>query len=558
MRIHDDPSDSISRRSVLKAAACAAPLSIGGDALARLWHDELPSGKAPGATDLLELGAREAVEHIRNGDLKAETYVARLLEHYRAHKDLNAVNWISEERVLGGARAVDRARARGETLGPAAGLPVAVKDQISVAGSPSTGGNGALKGHIPKRNAAVVETLVKAGAIPFCMSACPDMTVLDGLMHQIWSYSEPFGVVHNPYDPRRVPGGSSGGNGAILAARIAPAALGEDTNGSVRCPSAFSGVAGLRPSTFTLENALKGTHHKRYSDEGLLLPPAGRLDTIGPMARTVADVAFLDTLVTGEPVPAVDIRNVRIAIPGPEYWEGDSVDGGVAKVIQEAFGKLRAAGCELVEIDFNREVRGIVGDLDHPSMVTVIAASGLNPPPGVSAQMMAKWLEENAPNVTVDQMYRGRRPRSYPSLEAPTLPPVEEQIKIVTEAARRYADIFSSKRVAALAFPTIPIPAIRLRPTGPEEPFGELITIKKKPLEVGKVILENLFIAPRMGAAGLNIPAGLTRGLPVGLELDALPGRDSELLGIGIAVEKVIGRIPAPPFIQRLRKPSKE
>src|SRR5262245_65066219 len=82
--------------------------------------------------------------------------------------------------------------------------------------------------------------------------------------------AKPFGAVHNPYDPTRIPGGSSGGSGAILAARIVPAALGLDTNGSVRCPSAFCGVTGLRPSTYTIENAIKGTSRKRYSDEGLV------------------------------------------------------------------------------------------------------------------------------------------------------------------------------------------------------------------------------------------------------------------------------------------------
>ena len=78
--------------------------------------------------------------------------------------------------------------------------------------------------------------------------------------------------------------------------------------------------------------------------------------------------------------------------------------------------------------------------------------------------------------------------------------------------------------------------------------FGRTITIKRKPLEEGLVILENLFVAPRMGAPGLCLPAGLTNGLPVGLELDALPGQDSELLGIGVAIEKILGRIPGPSF----------
>src|SRR5262247_3372746 len=116
--------------------------------------------------------------------------------------------------------------------------------------------------------------------------------------------AKPFGAVHNPYDLNRIPGGSSGGSGAILAARIVPAALGLDTNGSIRCPSAFCGVAGLRPSTYTIENAIAGTSRKRYADDGLVIPPARRLDTIGPMARTVADVAFLDAIITDDGAPS--------------------------------------------------------------------------------------------------------------------------------------------------------------------------------------------------------------------------------------------------------------
>src|SRR5262249_29225401 len=145
--------------------------------------------------DLLDLGAREAVARIRSGDITAESYVAQLLKQYDAHKDLNVANAIDGARVLEAARAGDRSRARGARLGPAAGLPFAVKDQISVAGYPTTGGNGALKRYIPRRHAVVVERLVTAGGIPFCMTSLPDMTVIDGLMHQVSSHIKSFGAV---------------------------------------------------------------------------------------------------------------------------------------------------------------------------------------------------------------------------------------------------------------------------------------------------------------------------------------------------------------------------
>lgn len=530
MDMRDDSTTRFTRRRFLEAAAIV-PFTIRGEG-------------ATTQADLPALGAREAVERISRGELKAEAYVSALVKQYSAHKDLNLVTSIDEARVLEAARSVDRARARGAKLGPAAGLPFAVKDQIEVAGYPATSGNGALKGYVPKRSALVVERLVTAGAIPFCMTTLPDMAVDDGLMHQASPHSDSFGSVRNPYDPTRIPGGSSGGSGAILAARIVPAALGADANGSIRCPSAFCGVTGLRPSTFTIENALRGTKRKRYSDEGLLPPPLGRLYTIGPMARTVVDVAFLDTLITGESVSAVDLRKVRIAVPKPNYWERDVVDPGVAAVIQQGFAKLRDAGCRLVEIDLDGELRSIVGTFDSPTPAAVIAEAGLSTPTS-SREIMAQWLREHAPDVTLEMMYRGRPMLDEPP---PTLPSVDDQIKILTEASQRYAEVYRAHGVAAIAFPTIPIVALPIRQGGPKEPFGEMMALNGQQIEEGKVLMRNLFIAPRLGAAALSVPVGVTRGLPVGLELAALPGHDGDLLGLGIAVQRVIGQIPAPRF----------
>ena len=500
-----------------------------------------------GSDDLLELGARAAVTRIMAGELKAESYVSALLTQYGANSDLNIANTIYPERVREAARAVDIARSRGQLAGRAAGLPIAIKDQMEVAGYPTTGGNAALRGYIPARNAPVVDRLISAGAIPFAMTACPDMTVIDGLMHQASSHSDDFGAVRNPYDRGRIPGGSSGGSGAILAARIVPAALGEDTNGSIRLPSAFCGVCGLRPSTRTLEAALTGEKRKRYSDAGLLMPPLGRLDTIGPMARTVEDVAFLDEVVTNEPLPRIDPREMRIAIPRPDFWEQDFLDPGVARVMQEAFARLRAAGLPLVELDFEGEVRSIVGTITNPTLATMVAGGGLGaPPPVPTREALASWLREHAPNVSVEQMYRGRR-EYVPSYRGNSnLPSEEEQRAAVTEAARRYRQVYASHNVIAIAYPTVPIPATPIVAGGPKEPLGEMITVKGKQIEEGKLLIHNVFIAPRMGAPGLVLPAGMTRGLPVGMELDALPGNDRLLLAVGIAVQAGIGRIPAP------------
>jgi mandelamide amidase len=538
-----ETNDNVSRRRVLQAAAVIIPLRVGSRVAAALAPFEVARTTQQSSDDLLALGARDAVARIASGDITAESYVVELLKWYEVHRNLNVATAIDGASVLENARAVDRSRARGAKLGPAAGLPFAVKDQIAVAGLPATGGNAALKGYIPKRHAAVVERLVAAGAIPFCKTSLPDMNVVDGLMHQISAHSESFGAVRNPYDPSRIPGGSSGGNGAILAARIVPAALGLDTNGSIRCPSAFCGVAGLRPSTYTMQNAIDRTSRKRYSDDGLVLPPPRRLDTIGPMARTVSDVGFLDTLITGEPVPAVNLRAVRIAVPRPDYWERDDVDPGVAEVVRRALATLRNAGCTLVEIDLDREVRGIVGTIFQPTAAATFAGDGMDAPQPTSITMAA-WLRENAPDVTIEQMYRDRPIRDAKR----AFPSVDEQRRVLDEAKQRYAEIYRAHNVRAIAFPTVPIVATPIRAGGPKEPLGELMKIKGKSIEEGRVVAQNLFMAPRFGAPALSIPVGLSQGLPVGLELDALPGNDSDLLGLGIAVQAVIGRIPPPTF----------
>jgi mandelamide amidase len=494
---------------------------------------------------MLALGAREAVDRIRNGEMSSEAYVTELLSHYDAHRRLNLANAIDPDRVREAARAVDHMRRKGQRLGPGAGLPFGVKDQILVAGYRVTAGNGALTRHVATRHAAVVQRLSDAGAIPFGMTSLPDMTVVDGLMHQASSHSPSFGAVRNPYDPGRIPGGSSGGSAAMLAARAVPAALGLDTNGSIRLPAALCGVAGFRPSTFTAANALAGTTRKRYPDDGVLLPPVGRLDTIGPMARTVADVAFLDALITGEPASPLDLRTARVAIPGPAYWEREPIDPGVAGVIREAFATLRAAGCRLVEIDFDAKVRNLVGTIDAPTLAAVVALDGLGAK-RQTLETMAEWLRENAPEVTVEAMYGGRPVRTG----SRQLPTPEEQARVLRDAIERYADVYRRHRVVALAFPTVPIVATPISEGGPREPLGTMITANGQRIEEGRALARTLFIAPRLGAAALNVPAGLHQGLPVGLELDALPGNDSLLLGLGLAVEQAIGPIPPPPSLR--------
>ncbi len=508
----------LSRRDVLKTVPAAA--------LAACAKAPAPDAAAA----LIEMGAQEAVARIAKGEIKAEAYAKLLLGQYTAHKDLNCVITIDPDKVLEASRAVDLARAKGGALGPASGLIFAVKDQIDAFGYPTTGGNGALKTNFPNASAPVVEAVTRAGGIVFAKTAMPDMVAGGSIMATDASWNRDFGNPRNPYDQSRITGGSSGGNGAIVAARIVPAAIGEDTTGSVRLPAACCGIAGLRPSTYTIENALSGGSRKRWSDGGIVVPPAGLLDTFGPMARTVADVAFLDSLVTGETAPVLDIKGVRIAVPRDGYWQAETIDAGLAKVMQIAFAKLKDAGAVLVEVDL--------------AAVLEIAGAKVNQalrrPAGRS---LAEWLAANGAGVTLEQVYAGRPvPPPAPQPE----PMFEQERRFILETAQQaYADFFRTNGVIAVAMPALGVPAPPLDEAGA---MKESFAVNGKTIHNRRVIPVHLNLSPRMGGPGLSVPAGLTEGMPVGLLLEGMPGDDARILGLGMAVENVLGRIPGPTY----------
>jgi Asp-tRNA(Asn)/Glu-tRNA(Gln) amidotransferase A subunit family amidase len=521
-------SSVISRRDLLKTAAYATPLGLVGGRSGRPQADAGQKAIAGRGDEIADLGARAAVEHIHKGDLKAEAYAAKLLERYHAHTDLNAVITIDEARVLREARRIDEARARGERLGPLAGLPFIVKDQIDVAGYPTTAGHELLKGYVPKQSAAVVDTMTAAGGVVLAKANCN--TMVGSVGGNVTSTNVYFGFVRNPYDRTRIPGGSSGGTGAAIAARFVAAGLGEDTGGSVRIPAAFCGIAGLRPSTFSPENALAGTRRKRYADAGII-PTPGLLETIGPMARTVADVAFLDTVITGEPVPVVRLAGARIGIPRADYWQSRVVDPGVEKTTRDVLSRLRDAGARLVEIDLNSVL----------SLESRLVA-GLR---RSSSSTLAAWLAANVPGVTADAINKLRN--SFPTGAPPAAEPplsAEESNAILAQVIRDYAAVFQSNDIIALAFPSVLCapPLINVNGDTP----GQKIRVNGQWVDEASYIWSMLFWSARMGVPSLSMPAGLVSGLPVGLLLQGMPGSDSPLLGLGIAVEKVLGPLPPP------------
>ncbi len=527
-----------SRRDVLKAAAWAAPVAAA--------ISTASSANAQSAA-LTELTSVEAVDRIKKGEMKAEDYLNALLKHHDVHKNLNAVWHIDPARILAEARAVDQTRAKGAKLGLLAGLPFVVKDQIDVIAYPTTVGSVVLKDYVAKKNAVVVDAMLKEGAVMMAKTAMSDL--LTG------GNGRYYPVVRNPYDLNRLTGSSSTGNGAAIGGRIAPAGIGEDSAGSVRYPAAFCGIAGLRPSTYAFDNFFNKTDRKRYSGLGMV-PPTNWMDTMGPMGRTVADVALLDAAITGEKTPSVSLRRARIGIPRADYWDKRPHDPVVRKVIEDGFAKMKEGGATLVEVDLNGLIELSEKDRLGPTVTRV-------------AKPMSEWLAENLPGVTEKDIDAARRrhgfipePRNYwrpNGVRAPQPEPKgDEEAAMMKAAWATYTGVFKENGIVALASPTINIlPPLIKHDLNTRE---TRILVNGEWVEEWDLILTNIWWGSRFGAPALSLPVALASNtspnpsgayptdMPVGMHLQGMPGTDGQVLAVGIEIEKLFGRLPPPTY----------
>ena len=292
---------------------------------------------------------RAAVDDLtRRVDLPAAELVELLLARIAdTHEAINAYITVSADVARADAARSDERRARGEHLGPLDGLPIAVKDNIDVAGVRSTRGSAFFADHIPTEDAEVVRRLRAAGAIVL------GKVTLHEFAYGASTDNAHYGACHNPWDLGRVPGGSSGGSGAALGADLCVAALGTDTGGSVRIPAALNNVSALRP-TYGLVST-RGT-----------FPVSAALDTVGPMARTIEDVAQLLAVMAGydrddphaaehpfaDPLAHLHdgVTGLRIGLPRPFFYAG--LEPSIAAATQAAAKGFAALGADVVELDF--------------------------------------------------------------------------------------------------------------------------------------------------------------------------------------------------------------
>ncbi len=289
--------------------------------------------------------AGEIARDVREGASSAQREVEIALAAIRARNDeLNVFLYVDESGARAAAQRVDEAIARGEEVGPLAGVPVALKDNLCQRGIPTTCSSRILEGWRPPYSATVVDRLLSAGAVPV------GKTNLDEFAMGSSTETSAFGPTRNPLDPSRVPGGSSGGSAAAVAAGMTPLALGSDTGGSIRQPAALCGIVGLKP-TYGLVS--------RYG----LIAFASSLDQIGPLSRSVSDAALLLEVIAGHdardstslPEPAPSLRDhLDDGVAGRRIGVVreliDGADPEVVASVERAGEALRAAGAELVPL----------------------------------------------------------------------------------------------------------------------------------------------------------------------------------------------------------------
>ncbi len=412
---------------------------------------------------------------------------------------LNAFLTVTAEQALASAQERDRELARGVDRGPLHGIPIALKDIFATKGVRTTNGSKLYENHVPEQDAIVVERLAEAGAVSL------GKVGLHELAYGITSNNPWFGAIRNPWDPSRIPGGSSGGSGVAVAAGMAYMAMGTDTGGSIRIPASFCGIAGLKPT------------YGRVPTEGCM-PLGFSLDHMGPMTRTIRDTALsMEALLPGESFAVgqdVRLDGVRVGIPTNFFF--DRVDPEIAAAIRVAADALREAGATLHEVHVDA-----VEDLVTVARIILLCEA--------ADAVGDYWHRREDFGKDVLTLFdQGRL--------IPATTYIRAQ-RLRQELAQRFVKVFT--QCDCLLTPTTPVTAAE---------------IGQQTIEISGVAEDTRLASTRLvrpinvtGAPALSLWAGKTRaGMPIGAQLIGPADSDAKLLRIATAIED---RIPqqAPP-----------
>jgi len=411
------------------------------------------------------------------------------------HDNTVYVRVIADRAKREAAEAAERAKT-GFRRSPLDGVPLSWKELFDVAGEPTTACSNLLRNNIAAKDALTLERLTRAGAVLLGKTTMTELA-FSGL-----GINPIFGTPANPHDPdiARAPGGSSSGAGVSVARGLAAAALGTDTGGSVRIPAAWNGLVGLKTSWGRVP--LDGT-----------VPLSPSLDTIGPLTHTVADAATLFSLLSGA---TADIHNVSLkdhAVLVPDNLVFDGLDSGIAKTIEQAIHTLGAKGLRIIH--------KTLPSLDEIQNLAWEGASIL------IAEAYGLWGAEVERRQTdmfssvASRFMMGKR-GSAPNLAAGLL--LREAIQ------KRYAK--ETEGYDAVLMPTVAISPPEIDPLLMDDAaYGQ----------ANNMALRNTTLGNQLGLCALTIPVGSDAlGLPVGLMMQAAPGKDEPLLRLGRAIEMAL------------------
>lgn len=465
----------------------------------------------------------------RSGDLTCrrlvELYLARIEAYDSSGPELNSIITLNPN-ALEEAEDLDRSFEQdGEMVGPLHGIPVLVKDQAETAGIRTTFGSIAFTDYTPEEDATAVRRLKEAGAVILAKTNLPDFAT------SWFAYSSAGGVTKNPYALDRDPGGSSSGTGAAVAANLGTVGIGEDTGGSIRVPSSFDNLVGVRVTTGLI------------SRSGMS-PLVVFQDTAGPMTRTVKDAAtLLDVLVGYDPndpftsaatlardagsyaqdLTEDGLKDARIGVLREVFGPDDDPDSGqVNRVIEDAIGAMREAGAEIID-------PVSVPDLQHYIEITSLYLSQ-------SRYDIDEFLSKRPGDHTIKELYASEQ--FHPRLdlfiaieeEAPANP--EEDPNYYRGLAARelfrraILDTMASHNLDALLFPNSQV----LPPTRQELDDWKWTVL---------TFPTNALIAAQSDLPSISLPAGFAEGnVPVGFELLGKPYGEAELLSLAYAYEQ--------------------
>lgn len=480
-------------------------------------------------SELIRKNASELVELLNKGEVSSvEVTQAHLDRSAAVDGDVHSYLYQNPETALAAAANIDRRRAAGEKLNLLAGLPIAVKDNLTTTDAPTTSGSKILEGWVPPYDATVVTKLREAG-MPIL-----GKTNLDEFAMGSSTEFSAYGASHNPWDLDRIPGGSGGGSSSVVASFQAPLAIGSDTGGSIRFPASVTGTVGIKPTYGAVS---------RYG----LIALASSLDQIGPVSRNVLDSALLQDVIAGhdphdstslpeslgsmaEAARKLDVKGMRIGVI--KELMGAGFQPGVMARFQESINLLQQAGAEIVEVSC-------------PNFEYAIAAYYLILPAEASSNLAkfdsVRFGLRVAPegNPTIERVMAATR-------EAGFGPEVKRRIILGTYALssgsydKYYGAALKVRTLIQRDFEAAFAKAdVLVSPTAPTTAFklGEKL---EDPLAM---YLNDIATIPAnlAGIPGMSVPNGLAEedGLPVGIQLLAPAREDARLYQVGAALEKM-------------------